>query len=90
MLPTLRSADIILASSLPYLFRKPRINDIIITKDPRDNRSIIKRIVRIENSHYFLQGDNEKESTDSRQFGMIERKNITGKVIYVLRGSSVL
>lgn len=90
MLPTLRSSDIIFASSLPYLFKKPRINDIIITKDPRDKRPIIKRIVRIENGRYFLRGDNEKESTDSRQFGMIERKDIRGKVIYAFRGSSML
>lgn len=33
----------------------------------------------------FVVGDNETQSTDSRSFGWIERKNIIGKVVYVLR-----
>jgi len=58
-----------------------KINDAIICKNPKTKRILLKRIVKIRDKKYFVQGDNKKESTDSRDFGFLERKDIIGKVI---------
>lgn len=55
--------------------------DIIVLKDPRKQRMLIKRIQKIDKNKLFVVGDNTKHSTDSRQFGYIERKDTIGKVI---------
>lgn len=55
--------------------------DIIVFKDPRKNRMLIKRIQKIRKNRIFVVGDNTKHSTDSRQFGSIKRKDTIGKVI---------
>lgn len=83
MLPGLKNGDIILINRLSYLFKKPKLNDIIAARDPRDNKILIKRITKIRANKYFIQGDNKKASTDSHIFGMIEKKNIIGKIIKI-------
>lgn len=55
-----------------------------MARDPRDGKTIIKRIIKIENNRYFVEGDNKAASTDSRDFGMIDKDNIIGKVVFVL------
>jgi nickel-type superoxide dismutase maturation protease len=82
MEPTLKPNDEVLVSSLSYFFTSPKRNDIVAFKDPRDNKVLIKRITKIETKKIFVQGDNKKHSTDSREFGMIEKKAIIGKVIF--------
>ncbi len=62
-------------------FIKLHIDDIVICKDPRDGRLIMKRIAKIENNKYYVLGDNPKQSTDSRTFGWLEKENIVAKVI---------
>src|SRR5579859_7677445 len=66
--------------------------DIVVAKNPRNERILLKRIKEIRHSglsrikkndtSYFLIGDNGKESTDSRDFGWISKKNIIGKIIF--------
>jgi len=85
----------------------PTINDVVILKDPRNSKIIIKRIVKISHSGasamessskgskgtngtkgeilYFVLGDNKQESTDSRHFGWIKKKQIIGQVIWPKR-----
>lgn len=79
MMPGLKQNQIVIVSSIPYLFRKPKIGDIVVLK--REERYIIKRIVKIAGNKIFVEGDNKKASTDSRNFGWIERREIVGKVI---------
>jgi nickel-type superoxide dismutase maturation protease len=81
MLPIFKDGDIVLVNRLSYLFRKPKINDIVAVKDPRDNKILIKRIKKIEEQMYFVVGDNKLSSTDSREFGMIGKNQIVGKVL---------
>lgn len=88
MFPTLKAGEVVLASPLPYLFIKPNVNDIVVCLNPQDKHVIIKRIQAIKEKRFFVVGDNYKESTDSRSFGYIARKDIIGKIIYKLKTES--
>lgn len=81
MLPTYNDGDNVLVNRFAYLFTSPQKNDVIAVKDPRDKKVLIKRIKKVENNSYFVVGDNKLHSTDSRQFGMIVKSDIIGKVI---------
>ncbi len=81
MLPTLKDGDVVFINRLTYLFRKPEVGEIIGLNDPRDNKVLIKRILKITENKYFVTGDNKQSSTDSRQFGMIEKSAIIGRVL---------
>lgn len=78
MEPTLKHNQTVIVSSIPYFFSKPKIGDIVILQH---ERYIIKRISKIKQEKIFVEGDNAKESTDSRNFGWIDKKEILGKVI---------
>lgn len=60
-------------------FKTLKVGDVVVAKN--NNLLILKRIKKIKNGGFFLIGDNEKESTDSRYFGFLEKKDILGKVI---------
>ena len=80
MLPTLKSGQEILCFNWAYLFYKPQKGDIVAFKF--NGREMIKRIQKYDDRHIFVTGDNKRESTDSRKFGMIDRSAIIGKVIF--------
>jgi len=46
-----------------------------------DNKVFIKRIKSINSDGIEVSGDNKTDSLDSRQFGLIQKSNILGKVI---------
>lgn len=77
MSPALRPGQDILSFNWAYLGRKPKVGDIVIVKS-----GIVKRVQRIEGDKIYLIGDNMEESTDSRHFGLIDRKQIIGRVVY--------
>ena len=79
MEPALSHSQIVIASSIPFIFQKPRVEDIIILQR---EQCIIKRIAGIKKNKIFVIGDNEKESTDSKNFGWIPKKEILGKVLF--------
>ncbi len=81
MSPTFKSSDIVLVNRLSYIGKVPKVGDIVALKDPRDKKILIKRISKIKNNKYFVSGDNKSESTDSRAFGWVTKKDIIGKVI---------
>ncbi len=78
MEPTLKQNQIVVVSSIPYLFRKPKVGDIVVFKR---QKYIIKRITAIRKEQVFVIGDNKKDSRDSRSFGWINKNSILGKVI---------
>lgn len=82
MEPNILQGQTVLASSIPYLFSKPKSGDIVAFK--KEEKIFIKRIVRIDGKKYFVKGDNEKDSFDSTKFGWIDKKDIVGKVIIKL------
>lgn len=79
MEPTLKQGKGILASSLPYLFFKPKAGEIIAFKSK--NNLIVKRIKAVRENKYLVQGDNK---SDSKEFGWIEKGQIIGRVIYIM------
>lgn len=78
MEPTLKNGQIVIASSIPFFFKKPKPGDIIILLH---RQCIIKRITKVKDGEVFVVGDNKKESTDSRNFGWVSKKEILGRVI---------
>ena len=78
MVSTFKENDVVLVNRLSYFLSPPKIGDLIVLKR---EKYIIKRIKKIKNNKYFVVGDNKKESTDSRRFGWIDRKDIVGKVL---------
>lgn len=82
MSPTIKHNNFVLVSGLMYLFKNPAVNDIVAFK--HTNSILIKRITKILENKYFVKGDNPKDSLDSKQIGLISKKQILGKVIYIL------
>ena len=81
MMPSLKPGDRVLVWC--SFFRLKR-GDLVAIHDPRDQKVIIKRIYSIKNGQYDVRGDNNLHSTDSRNFGMIRKTAIIGKIIFVL------
>ncbi|MCD9188740.1 MAG: nickel-type superoxide dismutase maturation protease [Pyrinomonadaceae bacterium] len=78
MLPILKNGDLVLIN----LNFDPKIGDIVLADHPfKKSVKILKRVKEITaENRYFLIGDNPNESTDSRSFGTILRKDILGKI----------
>lgn len=81
MEPTMRPGTRVLATDILYLFFSPKVNDIIVFRDKNTKKIFVKRIKSIENREYFVEGDNKKDSLDSRKIGRIQKTDIIGKVI---------
>ena len=77
MEPTLKEGSFFLASSIPYFFTHPKTGDLIIFKN--QNKTIVKKIVKIEKEKYIVAGQN---LSDSMEFEPITRNDILGKVIF--------
>ncbi len=85
MEPNLLNNQTVLASSIPFIFSKPKNGDLVVFKV--DNRIYVKRVKEIKNQKFFLIGDNKKDSLDSKKFGWIAKKDIIGKVIHKIATS---
>jgi len=77
MQPALKPGRLVIG----YAWRKKlRPGSVVIFS--HDGFEKIKRIRRIDGAYYYLLGDNECASTDSRQFGWVSRNRITALVIW--------
>lgn len=83
MFPSIRPNSLLLVNRLTYVIKKPKVGDIVVVQRQSDKKRIVKRISRIYDSTYFVLGDNKRQSTDSRHFGVITDKEIVGKVVYI-------
>ncbi len=54
---------------------------LIIEREERPGIYLVKRLVRIEDGKYWVQGDNPLASTDSRQWGLLNSQEIQGRVL---------
>jgi len=82
MEPAIKNGQHVLISKIPYFFSEPSVKEIVAFE--KNQKILIKRIVKKTGSRYFLTGDNLKDSLDSRSFGFILKNDILGKVIYTL------
>ena len=76
MLPRLIPGKIVLACGLGRL----KIGDVVILT--HDGLEKIKRIARIDGNQLYVLGDNSAESSDSRQFGAVNRAYVIARVIW--------
>lgn len=81
MKPFFEPGDRLRVSIVAYKLRRPRVGDAVVIRDPRTGRLVLKRIKRLEGAGYFVLGDNPAVSTDSREFGIVYKDEIIGKVI---------
>jgi len=80
MLPFLKEGQEVLVWCWFY---KPKVGDIVVIG--KNGKDMVKRIQKIHDRKYFVGGDNKRESTDSRSFGPIDKSEIIGKVVFVVR-----
>jgi nickel-type superoxide dismutase maturation protease len=80
MEPVIQNDETVLVSRFFYWFKKPSVGDIVAFRET--GKILIKRITKAYKEEYFLAGDNQKDSFDSRKFGLVSRRKILGKVIY--------
>lgn len=82
MEPAVKQVSEVLVNRLSYLFKNPKVGDIIVASEPVSKKYIIKRVAKISGHKFFLLGDNTKHSIDSRKYGWIIKENILGKVFF--------
>ena len=85
MSPFLKDKDLIIASYIPFFFKNPKINDVVVVK--YDNKILVKRVKKIKENKYFIKGDNKNDSWDSSSFGLVKKKDILGKFLFKLKNA---
>lgn len=76
MSPNLKPGQIVIV----WNYGKPKVGEIIIFR--HNGLEKIKRIDKIEHGSFFVIGDSPSNSTDSRQFGSINKGQIIGRVVW--------
>lgn len=82
MIPTYYPHDEVLISSLPYIFSKPKVGEIIVFQ--KGKLALIKRIKKITKNGLIVEGDNRGDSLKSSEMGVVLPKQVIGKVIVKL------
>ncbi len=100
MTPTLESGQEVFAENITSKFSPIKKGDIIVfTLKTGEEHILIKRVYglpgdelevdqrsyKVPNDSYFVLGDNEAKSTDSRSFGYIKSENILGRALFIFR-----
>jgi nickel-type superoxide dismutase maturation protease len=84
MAPTLRHGDGLLARRVRrHSVLRP--GDVVVARDPRSGRLVVKRAVRRDGAGWWLLGDNPDGSTDSRVYGAVPEREILARVVWRLR-----
>lgn len=90
MRPALKPGDVILVDTWRYDNKTPAPGDIILfTRNKQDKRVFIKRVhqapkaLKATSDQIYVLGDNRAYSTDSRQFGLIDKKQIMGRATFI-------
>ena len=79
MRPALEPGDRLLVVSL----LRPRPGDVVAVVDPRDGRRVmVKRVSSVDGESIEVLGDDPAASTDSRNFGPVDRGLVLGRAVY--------
>lgn len=77
MLPLLKSGDTVLAKRTKTF----SAGDIVVCRHPiQSDLTLIKKVTAIQGDRLAVEGLNPSESSDSRHFGSIDKKNIIGHI----------
>ena len=83
--PDYQNGDFVITSKVPVLFGALKAGDVVVfVRQPYG--LLIKRIERVESNgkQFFVLGT-QLHSVDSREFGLVDRRDILGKVLYHAR-----
>jgi signal peptidase I len=87
MEPALRQGEHVIVDLWTYRYREPRVGEIALFRGP-GGLPFVKRVgrmpaggVAIPPGHFWAQGDNPEESTDSRQLGAVSTSRLEGRVL---------
>ena len=75
MVPAFMHGSIVVA----WRFKRPRVGDVVIARHHRIE--ILKRVSELRVGEVYLLGDNQAQSTDSRQFGWLPLQAIQAVVL---------
>jgi nickel-type superoxide dismutase maturation protease len=79
MLPAFEHGDRLLLAPTGRL----RPGQVVALPDPRDaSRLLVKRVRTVNDTTLEVRGDNGAASTDSRDFGLVPRAGLVGRVVY--------
>jgi signal peptidase I len=90
MAPTLLPGERLLFDRLAYSRHRPKAGDIVLVAHPlQPGLRMVKRLagvpgetisgVALSRGEYWVLGDNEDASTDSREFGPLRRSDLLGR-----------
>jgi nickel-type superoxide dismutase maturation protease len=82
--PEYQEGDFVVATTVPFLFRSPRQGEVVILRHPAYG-TLIKRLVRISADEFEV-GSDQPGGVDSRSFGALPIRMLTGRVIAHIRG----
>ena len=81
MVPTLHAGDWVLVEASYYQHHAPKQGEIVLVEHPhRQGYVMVKRISSVVKEQLTIVGDNPEQSTDSRHFGPVHRRQLQGKV----------
>lgn len=95
MYPTLKPGQFIVVDTWAYLNETPEIDDVVVFANKEEQSQATWLVKRIGNSPdqtqqpanlWYMLGDNQASSHDSRYFGGIPTQNIIGQVKLILVG----
>lgn len=92
MHPTLKPGEFILVDTWGFQDNYPKEKEVVVFQHNTEHQWLVKRIGTwpdgqlVKDGGYFVLGDNQKASRDSRSFGSIHQEQIIGKVKLVLLG----
>ncbi len=82
MEPALRPGDYVIVNRWAYRHKEPEAGDVVVVRNPEaPEQFLVKRVMSGDRqAGYFVMGDNDAHSRDSRHFGMVPMHLVVGKV----------
>lgn len=82
--PVYQDGDFVLASRIPIWFRRLRVGDVVVFRQPGYG-TLIKRVAEFTPcGHLIVHGD-DVDSVDSRAFGPVRPTDVRGKVFWHIK-----
>jgi phage repressor protein C with HTH and peptisase S24 domain len=77
MMPVLPPSTLVIGFKT---FKKPKPGQIIIFT--HEGKEKIKRVEKVEKNKVYVTGDNQADSSDSRQFGWVTNDEVIARIIW--------